>query len=378
MTMDKKKYGIMSCNIYCNFTNYGSALQTYALQKAINSIRPHEIEAVVVDYCPDVLREVDILNPLKIMWDQDEESQLNCRLSLDSIRINKEKFDNFFKNKYNLSSQKYVSDTLDECLGKESLSGYVVGSDTVFCLEEFKLDNGYFANHETMRHHSVSYAASFGDSRFDEQSFAKLNLLLKNFKALGIREYDMIPYIKEHVDCPVARTIDPTLLLTKEDYAEITAPREYEEPYLLMYTRRYNKAMEKYARDLAERNGWKFVEISLRATNAENGSVMRYDAGVEEFLSLIKHSEMVVTNSFHGMIFSVIFEKVFVAFSRNECDTKISELLELFGIEDRLMVTGCEDNPAPIDYAEVHKRISAARMESLDFLKKELLEYIND
>ncbi|MDE5886612.1 MAG: polysaccharide pyruvyl transferase family protein [Muribaculaceae bacterium] len=378
MQNNKKRYGILSCNIYCNFTNYGSALQTYALQKAIDSIYPQKIEAVVVDYCPDVLKEVDILNPLKIMWDQDEESQLNCRLSLDSIRINKEKFDNFFKTRYNLSAQKYTSNTLDDCLEKESLSGYVVGSDTVFCLEEFKLDNGYFANYETMRHHSVSYAASFGDSRFDEHSYAKLNILLKNFKALGIREYDMIPYIKEHVSCPVARTIDPTLLLTKEDYAEITAPREYEEPYMLMYTRRYNEAMEKYARDLAERNGWKFVEISLRATNADKGSVMRYDAGVEEFLSLIKHSEMVVTNSFHGMIFSVIFEKDFVAFSRNECDTKISELLELFGIADRLMVNGKEDTPSQIDYAKVHQRIGTARIESLNFLKKELLEYIND
>ena len=378
MEKDQKKYGILSCNIYCNFTNYGSALQTYALQKTINGISPSKIKAIVIDYCPDVLRGVDTLNPLKIMWDQDEESQMNCRLSLEAIRINKKKFDDFFNHQMTLSSYRYTSDNMDECISKESLAGFVIGSDTVFCLEEFKLDNGYFANYKGMSGKSVSYAASFGDSKFEAETFNQLNNLLQNFKALGIREYQMIPYIKRHVDCPVARTIDPPLLLTESDYEEITAPRQYDEPYLLLYTRRYNKAMEEYAYKTAKEKGWKIVEISLRATNAEKGSIMRYDAGVEEFLSLIKHSEMIVTNSFHGMIFSVIFKKQFSAFSRNECDTKITELLELLGIKGRILVSGKETNLPEIDYDRVDQKIRDARKESLDFLNKELLEYIND
>ena len=378
MGKGQKKYGILSCNIYCNFTNYGSALQTYALQKTINGISPSMIKAIVIDYCPDVLRGVDTLNPLKIMWDQDEDSQMNCRLSLDAIRINKKKFDDFFNNWMTLSSHRYTSDNMEECINKESLTGFVIGSDTVFCLEEFKLDDGYFANYKGMSGKAVSYAASFGDSRFNEETFNKLNTLLHNFKALGIREYQMIPYIQRHVDCPVARTIDPTLLLTEKDYEEITAPRQYNEPYLLLYTRRYNKAMEEYAYKTAKEKGWKIVEISLRATNAEKGSIIRYDAGVEEFLSLIKHSAMIVTNSFHGMIFSVIFKKQFSAFSRNECDTKITELLDLFDIKGRILVSGKETNLQEIDYDKVHQKIEAARKESLDFLKKELLEYINE
>lgn len=136
--------------------------------------------------------------------------------------------------------------------------------------------------------------------------------------------------------------------------------------------------MEEYAYKTAKEKGWKIVEISLRATNAEKGSIMRYDAGVEEFLSLIKHSEMIVTNSFHGMIFSVIFKKQFSAFSRNECDTKITELLELLGIKGRILVSGKETNLPEIDYDRVDQKIRDARKESLDFLNKELLEYIND
>ena len=377
MKTKKRSYGIMSCNIYCNFTNYGSALQTYALQKAINRISPDEIEAVVIDYCPDVLRNVDILNPFKNMWDQDEESQRNCLQSLPAIKINKEKFDKFYSSRFKLSSERYSRENINESVYNEHLSGFVVGSDTVFCLEEFKLDEGYFANYPTMKHKAVSYAASFGDSKFDEESFKRLVYLLQNFKALGIRETKMIPYIKEHVSCPVSRTIDPTLLLTAEDYNEITAPKQYDEPYLLLYTRRYNKNMEEYARKLTKTNGWKLVEISLRATNSEKGAIMRYDAGVEEFLSLVKHSQMVVTNSFHGMIFAAQFCRPFIAFSRNECDTKISELLTLFGIEDRLFRTGVEAEPAAIDFSILQKRVAKARKDSFDFLKRELTEYIN-
>lgn len=378
MEFKKKRYGIMSCNIYCNFTNYGSALQTYALQKVINGLDSDNLEAIVMDYCPDVLRDVDILNPFKNMWDQDEESQKNCNLSLDSIRINKEKFDKFYNKWYNISLNSYTGKNLNESLERESLNGYVVGSDTVFCIEEFKLDSGYFANYPCMRGKSVSYAASFGDSRFTDETYRKLNTLLHNFKALGIREEGMITYLKEQVKYPVSQTIDPTLLLSSKDYDELIGERQYDFPYLLLYSRRYNKHMEDYARRIAEENGWKVVEISLRATNSEKGSIMRYDAGVEEFLSLIKYSEMVVTNSFHGMIFAVQFCKPFIAFSRNECDKKIDDLLKLFDLSDRLVFTGDEEISGPIDFAKVHERIAKAREESLEFLRKELTEYIDN
>lgn len=62
----QKKYAIVSYNMYCNFTNYGSALQTYALQRVINDICPKDIQGIVLDYCPDVLADKDILHPEKI------------------------------------------------------------------------------------------------------------------------------------------------------------------------------------------------------------------------------------------------------------------------------------------------------------------------
>ena len=180
---------------------------------------------------------------------------------------------------------------------------------------------------------------------------------------------DAIAFIK--VTVPVEKVIDPTLLLTQDDYDSIASNRIVEEPYLLLYARRYNPRMEAYAEKMASEKGWKIVDISLRASNAEKGHLMFYEAGVEEFLSLVKHAEYIITNSFHGMIMSVQYRRPFVVFSREQCDTKITELLELFGLSDRMLINGMKQFE-PIDYDSVHKRIAEARTKAQDFLGMEL------
>ena len=97
----------------------------------------------------------------------------------------------------------------------------------------------------------------------------------------------MLPYVKEHVNVRVERTIDPTLLAEASMYDGIIAEPQMKEKYILLYSRRYNKNMEQYAERMAEEKGLKLVEISIRSNNAEKGHIMRYDAGVEEFLSLV-------------------------------------------------------------------------------------------
>ena len=126
-----------------------------------------------------------------------------------------------------------------------------------------------------------------------------------------------------------------------------------------------------FADKLAEKYGWKIVDISLRAENASKHR-MAYDAGVEEFLSLVKHSEYVVTNSFHSIIFATQFCRPFVAFSRDYGDSKIEELLSLFGLSDRLLVNGDEELTDTIDFDAVHERLVSFRVDSFNFLKKEL------
>lgn len=363
-----KRIGTVSYNIYANFTNYGSALQTWALHQAIRKIGS---DPVLVDYCPDILADKDPLNPYKNMWDQSEDAKKMVELTLPAIRVNYGKFDRFYHERFDRTNKNYTSNNFNEVVEDENLDGFVCGSDTIFCPDEFGFDDGYYANYPVMKGHSVSYAASFGDPHFTEDTYSILNDRIGNFKALGIRENQMILYLKQHTNIPVQRTIDPTLLLTADDYEEIVGDRAMEEKYLLLYSRRYSPQMEAFAEKVAAENGWKIVDISLRAVNVERGHIMRYDAGVEEFLSLVKNAEYVVTNSFHGMIFSVQFRRPFVVFSREQCSNKIEEMLCLFGIQDHMLVNGNETF-SEIDYDVVHRNIENARNSSFEFLKNEL------
>lgn len=357
--------GIVSYNINCNFTNYGSALQSWALSESIKKLG---YTPVLIDYCPDILKDKDPLNPMKNMWDTDEEARRQCELSLPAIRINYEKFERFYTERFNRTRKKYFSHNFNDVVKDEGIDAFVCGSDTIFCVDEFGIDDGYYANYACMKEgHTISYAASFGDSHFTPETYALLNDRLHNFKAIGIRESGMLPYIREKVGVRVEKVLDPTLLLNVEDFKRIEAPRLENERYVLLYARRYNKAMFDYADQKARELGCKVIDISLRATNADRHR-MFYEAGVEEFLSLVHHAEFVITNSFHGMIVAVHYCKPFFIFSREQCDTKIDEVLDLFGIPERKMITGEESVVTEINYQSVHANIRQLRSESLNYL----------
>lgn len=362
-----KNIGIVSYNINCNFTNYGSALQSWALSTSIARLgkRP-----VLIDYCPDVLLEANPLNPFKKMWDLDEESRWLCELSLPAIRVNYQKFDDFYTRHFNRTARKYTSSTFHCVAQDEALDGFVCGSDTIFCIDEFHgFEEAYYANYPIMRQRAVAYAASFGDAHFDEGTYPILNQRLQNFKAIGLREHAFINYVKGQVQVPILRTIDPTLLLTAEDYETLATPRMVEKAYLLLYSRRHNPEMFAYAEALASAQGLKIVDISLRADKAPY-HLMAYDAGVEEFLSLVKHATCVVTNSFHGLIFAAQYSRPVTVFSREQANSKIDEVLALFRGADvpNTPIRGLEAN----DYPALHARLQRAREESLAFLKMEL------
>lgn len=372
-----KKVGIVSYNIYCNFTNYGSALQTWALSKVVNRIGRNVFESVLIDYCPDILADKDPLNPMKNMWDADEESRRMCELSLPAIRENFKKFDRFYHERFNRTKAKYTSANFNDVID-EGIDAFVCGSDTIFCIDEFAgFDDGYYANYLCMKNsYTISYAASFGDSHFTDDDYSTLNDRLRNFKALGIRESGMIDYIRQHFNGEVQRTLDPTLLLTSKDYEELLIPTNSitkNEEYILLYSRRYNPEMEKYADEISKKLDAKVIEISLRAVNADKHT-MFYQAGVGEFLSLVRNAKFVVTNSYHGIIFSIQYRRPFVAFSREQGDTKIKELLNICGLTNRLLIDGNE-TLFDIDYDDVHKKISVVRKESLNFLEKSLKNY---
>ena len=127
--------GIVSYNINCNFTNYGSALQSWALNRLIEKFG---FKPVLIDYCPKVLESADILNPIKLMWDTDDESKRMVQVTMLAITENYHKFENFYSNRFKRSTKKYTDNDFPEVVTDENIDGFVCGSDTIFCIDEFK------------------------------------------------------------------------------------------------------------------------------------------------------------------------------------------------------------------------------------------------
>lgn len=363
------KLGIVTyTSLHCNFTNYGTVLQSWAMQQTLRKIKG--IDPVLVDYCPVTMKDKDPLDPMKNMWDTNSEARKLCELSLPAIRENFNKIYDFYHNKMVITQNEYDVDNFDE-VQKEGIERFVIGSDSIFDIEEFGLDDVYFANTNLMRGNSVAYAPSFQDSidNYKKEDLQALNKCLLNFKSFSLRENQLIPYVKENVRKDVQQVLDPTLLLMPEEYDAITGEKQVDEEYILYYSRRYNTQMESFVYKLAQKTGLKVVEISLRANNSDK-AMMRYDAGVEEFLSLMKNSKYVVTNSYHCLIFAIQFSKSFFVFSREHCDRKIVELLQMVGLENRYCKTDDIPQVGDIDFLHVRNVINRNKETSLDYLKK--------
>lgn len=373
-----KNIGVVSHNIYCDFTNYGSALQSWAMCQIIDKVGQGKYQSLLVDYCPNVLKNINPLNPFENMDDEDEETRRLCQLALPAIKESSKKFNRFFSNEFRKTQSKFTRENFADCAKEEKIDAFLCGSDTIFCTGEFGFDEGFFANYPPMKKNAVSYAASFGDPCFDDSTYPILKNYLNNFLSIGIRESQMLSWIHANVNVPAQRVIDPTLLLKPGDFESICTPeRKIKEKYILLYARRYNAAMETYADKLADKLNCKVVEISPRVMNADK-HIMVYDAGVEDFLSLVKHADYVVTNSYHGMLFSIQFQKPFAVFSRHLCDNKINELLSLLDLTNRFVTPEKSLQLTPIDYSIVNKKISKAREPSLAFLASELELFIGN
>lgn len=126
-----KKIGIISYNIYLNYTNYGSALQSYALYNAIKMVS-NDVEPVLVDYCPDILKDKNPLNPLKNTWDQDQTTRKALLDSKNEIEINYAKYMEFFRKNFLITKLRYTKENFDSIVENEGIQNFVCGSDTIF------------------------------------------------------------------------------------------------------------------------------------------------------------------------------------------------------------------------------------------------------
>lgn len=223
----------------------------------------------------------------------------------------------------------------------------------------------------------ISYATSIGLSKLSDFVKHKFKQWLVGYDALSLREESAVEIIQKLTDLQVEKCCDPTFLIGREEWDALADKRLVEAPYIFIFTLAHSKALYEYACKLRKKTGLKLVVLTDPTPSKETEKEIRIvDAGPRQWLSLIKHAEVVLTNSFHGSAFSVIFHKPVRTIIQNNRGTRIMNLFKDLGMESCLLENvemDCPEIPV-IDYEAVNLRFTTMRKKGIDYLEKSLMK----
>ena len=231
------------------------------------------------------------------------------------------------------------------------------GSDETFLLPDI----------ETKKY---SYAASFGAAELPEKQVPFFKEQLSKFRYISVREKTGQEICKKQLGLSAEVVLDPTLLLTKEEWAERFHIQSKSKKYILVYSLGISVPLKNVARKMSKILGLPIYNISVIVKDFFGDKVIK-NAGPKEWVELFHNAAFVVTDSFHGTAFSVNFNKPFYAFANNERASRIVDLLDTLGLQNRLNPTLEEVNPdTEIDYVSVNKKLEVERKKSIAFIEK--------
>ena len=215
----------------------------------------------------------------------------------------------------------------------------------------------------------ASYAASFATD-FIEDKYKKLVVSnVGKLDGVAIRESSGVKILKDLGINNAINVVDPVFLLPKDEWNKISN-KEFKEKYILVYDFDNNKLIENIAKDIANKYGYKIYTICSGKQGYEDKSF--HSEGPDTFVSLVKDAKFVISNSFHAVVFSIIYEKEFIVVNRMEnINTRMRDLLKGLGLQNRLVKDNynmdkiCEG----IDYINVKKNLNNKINISKNYLK---------
>lgn len=355
--MIKKKINVCTMTHH-TVPNFGAVLQAYALQKTLEKL---SVENELLNY-KSMRVEKNYYRSFKL-----------CKTIKDKIkyflfffqRKRYKKFDDFILNNLKISRE-YNKEELSTA--EDIYDLFITGSDQVWNLNIHNGDTSYMLDFVKDSSKKGSYAASFG---YMEIPIIYKDIscnLLKQFTYLLVRERTGIDIINQlNINIHADQVLDPTLLLTKDDYVPFVKSRNRKK-YILLYDLIDSNELKQFAFDLSKKTKLDVISINssfIRVRGAKN----RFSTGPDEFIDLIAKSEYVVTSSFHGIIFSMIFNKNFYFGLNKEKinnNSRIIDLANKFGFSDRNIeyISEIKD----IEYNPINMKIEKERKKSIDLL----------
>lgn len=339
------------CIITITSRNFGNRLQNYALQKALEKLDVQS-ETIFGDEQSGIKRRLKLfvkkiiimINHNKFIYDQ---------------RVMKfERFNRKYINKCNISR---------ENIGKLDIDRYdyfICGSDQIWNYNFGFINKFYFADFAP-KNKKISYAASFGVDYISDTYVSDYTKWLSDFKAISVREKQGSEIVKQLTGKFANVVVDPTMLLSKDEWLEIAED---------VHCRNY--AMVYFLGDIGQQ-----AIHTINKVEREHGlkikRITNFDAvSPEEFIGLINNSSLVITDSFHACVFSILFDKPFLVFDRIGKETgmgsRISTLLTMVGLERKLPGMVDDNNLFENDYTEAYDKINDEIVNAKEFLKKAL------
>lgn len=338
-------------------SNYGAVLQAYALTQAFSACGK---EALIVDYrCPTV---EEGHRP----WGLFKRHKFPVVLFRCCVAIKKDRlFGAFRARRLKLSAPMRFEDLAGAA---DQYALFVAGSDQVWNNKLSGMDSAYmltFAREEQR----YSYACSLGFDAFPEGTKDLYRERLAGMQCVSVRESRSVDLL-ESIGYEARADLDPTLTLDRGQWEKFMTPASISEPYILVYTVDGDINLLNTARKLSERTGVKILYLNNEYKKNRDITRLRYRTP-EEFVGLFAGAEYVLTNSFHGTAFSIIFRKKF----KVELET-----VKKFNVRSRDLLNGCalqqcilknneEDFSFCESWEEPERLLGILRRRSLDYIK---------
>lgn len=368
-----KKVGIITIH---KSHNYGAVLQAFATQRIFNSAG---CETQFVDYETTASKndKTFLRSPVSV-----NAIKHNIRNILHPILFFKRKknFEKFINNYLNISEKQYNSHNIEQ-LKNAGYDVIVTGSDQTFNLGLKGNSNErlpYLLPFE-FSGKKFSFSSSFGDSvdKFTPEYKEILKSYLSDYNALSVREKNGADFIENLIGKRPQETFDPTLSLTQSEW-DLVASKEKNKDgkYILFYTVVSAPWVVEYVKKLSEQTGLK-VLAAHRQNQFEVGCNFKRvcAGGPAEFINYIKNAEYVLTTSFHGTVFSMLYQKPFYSFTLGDAG-RINSLLNKAELDHRIVTPKKQVDELLVDNDDIVKAksfLQNAREININFIKSEIL-----
>lgn len=357
--------------------NFGSVLQTYALQEFVTGLYNEAGQACtynVINYRTKFQKSFysiykSVKNPKNIV-----KNAVAFRHS-SVLKVKSQKFEDFLSNYICLTDEISESEDLERFAS--AFDYYISGSDQIWNVRAADFESAYYLDF-VKNGRKISYAASFGPLKIDWNLYDKdkFSSLLSEYSAVSVREKGSRDRVKELIDRDCEINVDPTFLLSKQQWKAIQSDANYNcGQYILLYCLEPSKEQLSMAEAISKKLNLPILITRYNNKNdIINGFVKKYDCGPLDFLSYIDNAALVLSSSFHGTAFSMIYNKPFYVFNGME-DSRISSILKTAGIEDRSIESFRDISRVSadtVDFSIVNEIINDERNKAKIYLKNAL------